>query len=143
MTEQQFKTLAELVLVNDARLTHITDILNAVIESRLGDSDAPGANALRSDIEQLHALSRDSAAAGRRGSFSGSDFHFQTMHPVSELNDMQNPDDISRIQVAIMQRHSRSLSLISHRTHDGQPPGRFPTDRRRSTAIPSHLTGGR
>ena len=34
-----------------------------------------------------------------------------------------------------------TLSLISHHIRDGQPLGRFTTDRRRSTAIPSPFNG--
>ena len=65
MTEQQLKVLAELVIVNDARITELSNILHSWIEQAIDASAAapPNANALRSYIEQLEALSRDAEVA--------------------------------------------------------------------------------
>jgi hypothetical protein len=65
MTDIQFKELAELVHLNDKRLTLISDLLLARIEGEIDASpeDVPHANYQRALIEQLSALSRDSKAA--------------------------------------------------------------------------------
>lgn len=65
MTEKQLKMLAELVLINDERLTVLSEIQNQIIEETSDSNDAFAgvANRLRSWIEQSSALSRDSKFA--------------------------------------------------------------------------------
>jgi hypothetical protein len=58
MTDEQLKELARIVLVNDERLTVLSDILNSWIEPGLGSADSPHADRLRSMIGQLDASSR-------------------------------------------------------------------------------------
>ena len=68
MTDEQLKVLAELLIVNDSRLTVLSDILNGMLEREIdrGDADAPNANSVRHHIEQLAALSRDSESARKQ-----------------------------------------------------------------------------
>jgi hypothetical protein len=58
MTNDPLKELARVVLVNDERLTVLSDILNSLIEPGRVSGDAPGVNRLRSLMEQLEASSR-------------------------------------------------------------------------------------
>ena len=64
MTDSQFKELAELVLVNDKRLTLISGLVLTLVEQVVdaAPSGATHANLLRANIDQLSALSRDSLA---------------------------------------------------------------------------------
>jgi hypothetical protein len=64
MTEEQLKTLAEMVLVNDSRLTHIVALYQQLVEDVLPLlPEKENAIRLRSELEQLSALVRDADAA--------------------------------------------------------------------------------
>jgi hypothetical protein len=62
MTDEQLKRLAEMVLDNDAKLAAVSGILANLIErtADAGDDCDGRANVLRSEIDQLAALARDS-----------------------------------------------------------------------------------
>ena len=63
--DDQFKQLAELVLSHDQQISVLGAMLAALIEDALDQERFPGATglALRSQIEQMSAVSRDAAAA--------------------------------------------------------------------------------
>jgi len=68
MTEEKFKLLAELVLVNNALVNRLGLIVANQIEHTIdsGDGFEGRANSLRHSIEQLQALARDSVAARQK-----------------------------------------------------------------------------
>lgn len=66
MTPEKIKTLAQLVINNDARLEHLTGIMIPVIEDRVNRLDFQNANIVRSALEQLSAFSRDGQELRRR-----------------------------------------------------------------------------
>jgi hypothetical protein len=64
MTDEQFKQLAGLVLAHDEQISVLCTVLSNLIEDALDDERFPErANVLRSNIEQLSAVSRDAEAA--------------------------------------------------------------------------------
>jgi hypothetical protein len=58
MTNDPLKELARVVLVNDERLTVLSDILTSLIEPKLEAGELPRPKKIRSMIDQLDASSR-------------------------------------------------------------------------------------